>query len=80
MILKLISLPLHRKSNREHMKYSELHRLLRKNGCYPTGETQAGHPLWFSPKTGKEFTTSHHEKQEVATGTLKSIKRMAGIN
>lgn len=62
------------------MKYSELHRLLRKNGCYPTGETQSGHPLWYSPKTGKEFTTSHHEKQEVATGTLKSIKRMAGIN
>lgn len=80
MILKLISLTLWWKSNKTYMKYNELHRLLRKNGCYPTGETQAGHPLWYSPKTGKEFATSHHERQEVATGTLKSIKRMAGIN
>lgn len=69
-----------RKSNREFMKYSELHRLLKKRGCYPTGETQAGHPLWYSPKTGKEFTTSHHESKEVANGTLKSIKRLAGID
>ncbi|MBR6746497.1 MAG: type II toxin-antitoxin system HicA family toxin [Muribaculaceae bacterium] len=61
------------------MKYSELHRLLRKNGCYPTGATQSGHPLWYSPKTGKEFTTSHHDTHEVAKGTLSSIKRMAGI-
>lgn len=62
-----------------NMKYNELHRILKKNGCYPLGKTQAGHPLWFSPKTGKEFTTSHHEAQEVATGTLRSIKRLAGI-
>lgn len=50
-----------------NMKYNELHRILKKNGCYPQGKTQAGHPLWFSPKTGKEFITSHHEAQEVAT-------------
>ena len=61
------------------MKYSELHRLLKKNGCYPTGATQAGHPLWYSQITGKEFTTSHHDKQEVAKGTLKNIKRLAGV-
>ena len=65
--------------NKRAMKYSELHRLLKKNGCYPTGETQAGHPLWYSPITGKEFTTSLHDKQEVAIGTLKSIMRLAGV-
>lgn len=61
------------------MKYSELHRILKQNGCYPLNKTQAGHPLWFSPKTGKKFQTSHHEKEEVAPGTLNKIKKMAGL-
>ena len=79
MILKIISLSLLYQILKRGMKYNELHRLLKKNGCYPMGKTQAGHPLWYSPKTGMNFTTSHHEKQEVATGTLKNIKKMAGI-
>lgn len=61
------------------MKYSELHRLLQKAGCYQTGEQRVGHPGWYSPITGKKFTTSNHLSREVATGTLKSIKRDAGI-
>lgn len=61
------------------MKYNELHRILKSKGCYPTGKTRSGHPIWFSPKTGMEFTTSHHGTEEVATGTLKNIKKMAGI-
>ncbi|MEQ3097218.1 type II toxin-antitoxin system HicA family toxin [Parabacteroides distasonis] len=61
------------------MKYNELERLVKKAGCYDTGEQQAGHPLWYSPKTGKTFQMSNHEKQEVATGTLKAIKKAAGI-
>lgn len=36
------------------MKYSELHRLLQKAGCYQTGEQRVGHPEWYSPKTGKK--------------------------
>lgn len=61
------------------MKYTELERKLLKFGCYPTGEQQCGHPLWFSPVTGKTFTTSNHKSQEVATGTLKSILRDSGL-
>lgn len=61
------------------MKYNELIRLLKKAGCYDTGKQQAGHPLWCSPKTGKCFQVSNHGKEEVATGTLKAIKRAAGI-
>lgn len=61
------------------MKYNELHRLLKKAGCYLTGNQRAGHPEWYSPKTKRKFTTSNHGQQEVATGTLKSIKRDAGI-
>jgi predicted RNA binding protein YcfA (HicA-like mRNA interferase family) len=61
------------------MKYNELHRKLRKYGCYLTGKQQAGHPEWYSPITGRKFATSNHESQEVKTGTLKSILRDAGI-
>lgn len=61
------------------MKYSELHRKLRKSGCYATGKDIAGHPEWYSPITDKYFPTSRHEKQEVATGTLRKIIKDAGI-
>ncbi|MBO4370448.1 MAG: type II toxin-antitoxin system HicA family toxin, partial [Paludibacteraceae bacterium] len=61
------------------MKYSELHKRLRKFGCYPTGETIAGHPEWYSPITGKYFPTSHHLNHEVAPKTLKNIIRDSGI-
>lgn len=60
------------------MKYNELHRRLRKTGCYPTGDSRAGHPEWYSPITGRRFTTSNHEAQEVKNGTLRSILRDAG--
>ena len=60
------------------MKYNELEKLLKANGCYEI--TKKGrHPVWYSPKTGKKFTTSHHGSEEVRPGTLKSIKRDAGI-
>lgn len=61
------------------MKYSELIRLLKKAKCYDTGRSQNGHPLWYSPKTGKYFQVSHHPSHEVAVGTLNAIKRAAGI-
>ena len=61
------------------MKYSELERKLRKAGCYPTGRELNGHPMWYSPKTGKLFGVSHHEKQEVAMGTLNKILKSAGL-
>lgn len=61
------------------MKYKELHKKLRDAGCYCTGREQAGHPLWYSPRTGKYFTTRHHGSEEVATGTLNSIMKAAGL-
>ena len=61
------------------MKYNELHKLLKRAGCYDTGKTMGGHPLWYSPKTEKYFKTSHHGSEEVPRGTLKSIKRDAGV-
>lgn len=61
------------------MKYNELHRLLRKIGCYETGEQRAGHPYWYSPITKLYFTTSNHGKEEVPRGTLNNIKKQAGL-
>ena len=61
------------------MKYKELHKLLKANGCYELDRQRSGHPLWYSPKTGKKFTTSNHGSQEVKNGTLKSILRDAGL-
>ena len=61
------------------MKYKELERQLRGIGCFDTGRQQAGHPLWYSPRTGKEFQMSNHQHQEVASGTLRKIKRAAGL-
>lgn len=62
------------------MKYSELERRLLKFGCYSIEVQQCGHPLWFSPITGKTFMTSNHKSREIATGTLKKILRDAGIS
>ncbi len=59
------------------MKYSEIHRKLRKAGCYPVGN--GDHPWWYSPMTGKTFKTSHHVSEEAKFGTLKSIERQSGV-
>ena len=61
------------------MKYSELAKLLRKNGCYDTGEQANGHPLWYSPVSGRTFRLSNYWAQEVARGTLNQIMRDAGL-
>ena len=61
------------------MKYTELIKRLRRMGCFDTGEQQAGHPLWYSPLTGKTFQLSNHVSQEVARGTLRKILKDAGL-
>lgn len=66
-------------NQRPKMKYKELHKILRKAGMIELDEQRAGHPLWLNPKTGEKFTTSNHGMNEVATGTLKSILRSAGL-
>ena len=37
-----------------------------------------GHPIWHSPKTGRDFKMSNHGGEEVATGTLRAIQKAAG--
>ncbi len=61
------------------MKYSELKKLLKKNGCF-LHHNGKRHEIWINPKTGKQFPIGRHNSgQEVAKGTLDSILRDAGL-
>lgn len=59
-------------------RYSELEKELRKAKCVVVREG-ANHTMWYSPITGKTFPVSRHKTQEVPAGTLRSIKRDAGL-
>jgi len=37
------------------------------------------HEIWFSPITNESFPVGRHKEEEVATGTLKSIKEASGL-
>ena len=60
------------------MKYSEVERKLKAEGCYFVRDGKK-HPIWFSPITGYEFQLSHHKSEEVKFGTLKSISKTSGV-
>lgn len=59
------------------MKQSELLKLFSKNDIKLVQHGKR-HDLYYSPITGKTFPVPRHAK-EIATGTLKSIKRDAGL-
>lgn len=61
------------------MKYSELEKILKKAGCYILKEG-ANHTIWYSPNTGEKFPVGRHKTEDVPMGTLKSIKKAAGID
>ncbi len=60
------------------MKYSELKKILKQNGCY-FDHDGSNHEIWYSSKTGKTFPIGRHKSEDVAKGTLKAILRQAGI-
>ena len=71
MLVKLLSLHL------EDMKYNELERLLKREGCFLVGNRD--HPIWYSPITNKSFATGHHGSEEVNPKTLHKIMKAAGL-
>lgn len=77
LILESVSLP--KLLIYQLMKYNELEKKIKKAGCFDTGKQMAGHPIWHSPKTGKDFKMSNHGSEEVATGTLNAILKAAGL-
>mgnify|MGYP001000124610 CR=1 FL=1 len=60
------------------MTSKEVRKLLKDNGCYLKRQGKGDHEIWFSPITGKTFPVPH-PKRQIPVGTLKSIKRLAGI-
>ena len=60
------------------MKYSELKKILKQNGCYKDGEGP-NHERWFSPITKKVFRVGRHDTQDVKKGTLSQILKDAGL-
>ncbi|MBQ8692089.1 MAG: type II toxin-antitoxin system HicA family toxin [Synergistaceae bacterium] len=60
------------------MKYSELKRFLKRNGCYFLREG-GSHEFWYSEISAAEFIIPRHGGQEVPPGTLNSILKHAGI-
>ena len=62
----------------EAVRYSELVKELKKAGCKVYREG-ASHSIWYSPITGQKFPVSRHKTEEIPAGTLKSIRRAAGL-
>lgn len=60
------------------MKYSELYKELRAADCYMVRPGKR-HDMWCSPITGESFPVPRHKTQEVPPGTLKSIRKAAGL-
>lgn len=59
------------------MKYNELTRLLKKNGC-KFFRHDTNHDRWIS-KDGTEFQVPRHSGQEVKVKTLHKILKDAGL-
>jgi len=62
----------------DDVTYGELKRELKKAGCN-FHHQGSRHEMWVNPKTGKQFPVARHDSKEVPTGTLRSIKRVAGL-
>lgn len=60
------------------MRYSELEKDLKKAGCKVFREG-ANHTMWYSPITRQYFPVSRHKTEEIPKGTLKSIRKAAGL-
>jgi predicted RNA binding protein YcfA (HicA-like mRNA interferase family) len=60
------------------MKYSELKRILKQNGCYKTSEG-SNHEEWFSPITNNSFPIGRHRDKDVPIGTHNAILKQSGI-
>ncbi len=60
------------------MKTSEFKKMLKTAGCYFVSHG-GRHDKWFSPITGNKFMVPRHDSQEIPNGTLREIKKQAGI-
>lgn len=60
------------------MKSSDLIKELKAAGCELARNPGGSHQIWWSPNTGKIFPVPH-PKKDLPIGTLRSIRKLAGI-
>lgn len=60
------------------MKSTDLIKDLIAAGCKLKRQGKGSHQIWWSPLTGKTFPVPH-PKQNLPIGTVKSIKKAAGL-
>jgi len=60
------------------VKYSELFRILKKDGWYIVRK-KVSHVLMRHPEKTIQITVPYHSGKEVKTGLLKAILKQAGI-
>lgn len=60
------------------MNSKELREELKSAGCSLARQGKGSHEIWYSPLTKKTFPVPH-PKKFLPIGTVKSIKRLAGI-
>ncbi|RUO21366.1 type II toxin-antitoxin system HicA family toxin [Aliidiomarina haloalkalitolerans] len=60
------------------MNSKELIKQLKANGCEFVRHGKGDHQIWYSPLTGNKFSVPH-PKKHMPIGTLKSIRKLAGI-
>ena len=68
------------------MKYSEVERKLKKEGCYFVSHActlrstrGTNHDWWYSPITNRRFQIPRHKSAEAKGKTLKSISEQSGV-
>jgi len=61
----------------EIMKYSELYKILKKDGWYI--ERTKKHHLYVHPTKKGKIPVGKHASEEVKTGTLDGILKLAGL-
>jgi mRNA interferase HicA len=61
------------------MKYSELFRLLRREGWYEARQ-KGSHVILQHPTKSVQLTVPNHGSKEVKKGLLKAILKQAGIH
>lgn len=60
------------------MKSKDLIKELENAGCHLVRHGKGSHQIWFSPKTNRKFQVPH-PKKSLPIGTVKSIKKSAGL-
>ena len=60
------------------MKYNELYKKLRKQGCFLLRHGKR-HDIWTNPRNGNLTELPRHGAQEVPKGTLENIFKELGL-